>query len=348
MPLFLNQVPPVPSYLSPALRVVKQPAPPAPGALNQDAGTPVLDVTPPQTQQLQAIVGNDSAGPIAGVRVQFWVRAFSTTDASSLYLDSVGGPQGMVFPAGGSGRTVQPGVEAFELNWRPASTDQQIVDLFGGTVPAVGEMHCCVLGNVFGQGDGAQVPSSPNGPVLDIAGNRRHAQRNMTIKTYAAGVALTFVMHAANPDPEREQDVLLQIEELPIRKLQPIELRELDGLAPWLRRSRKRFEGDVVPGLEVRLGDERLPLRIAKKPLKDLQLEIGDASGPQLKLTLGPDEPQLMRLNASLPKEELVLRILDITQRQGRRTVGGARVLALTVPDELLEEEQRGQVGSRG
>lgn len=336
MPLFLDASPS--AFKSDAIKVVKQPAPPAPGALNQDAATPVLDVEPPKTQFIQAVVNNGPGGTIEGVKVQMWAMAFGT--GATPYLNSMNGTTGIEIPSG-FGDPVDSGVpRTFSRTWDKArglsATDPEIVPLLG----AGAELHCCIKANVFAEDvndvvtEGVRLGPSPSINFSDP----RQAQRNMTIKTHSTGLALMMLMFAGNTDPEREQKVLLQVREAPIRRLTRMELRELDALVPWIRPSRATFEGNVVKGLEVVFGDERLPIRLAERPLEDLQIEIGHACGPELELVLGPDDPQRMVMQASLPDEDFVLRSLNVAQTERGEIVGEAHVLLLTAPDELLEK----------
>jgi hypothetical protein len=336
--LYLNKTPPSPAWLSPALSVVKS------AGLNQDAGTPVLDVvaggSSTEYQRIQAVAGNDTPSTtFFGVRVQLWALAFATATAPSLYLQSLGGTKGVTIPAGssqpidiGPGQE-QPFVRPWDASHGLTSTEPEIVDHFVND-----QVHCCIYGNVYNSADAASaaipdVPTGP-GPLLDVAGNRHHAQRNMTIKLHDATEAMAFHMFAANPDPERDQIVFLQLAELQPRELHPWELAELDALGPWIRRTRDAPDGGI-PGVEVIVDGKTYPVRIARTPLEELEMDVHDAGGgTELKVELGAGEARRMRLNARIPDEEFVLRILDVTQSQDGGTTG-ARVMVMTVPEEL-------------
>jgi hypothetical protein len=344
--LYLNQVAPSPAWLSPALTVVKS------AGLNQDAATPVLDVVPasPQNptsteyQQIRAVAGNDASSTFSNVRVQLWALAFATATAPGLYLSSMGGTKGITIPAGGAmpidigAGQQQPFTRNWDATYGLTSTDPDIVSHFVN-----GEVHCCIFGNVYNATDAgsAQIPDDPNGPGshLDVVGNRHHAQRNMTIKTHAAGL-MAFHMFAANPDPERDQVVTLQIAEHKPGKFHPWELAELDALGPWIRRTRTAPAGGI-PNIEFVIDGKPHPVRVARKPLKDLEVEIHDAgAGPERELELGANEARPMQLNATIPDEEFVLRIIDVTQTQQDGTVGGARVMVMTVPAKLCKPQR--------
>lgn len=342
--LYLNQVPPNPAWLSPALSVRKS------AGLNQGGSSPILDVDPdpPSTefQFLRAIAGNDTGGTFAGVQVQLWALAFATATASSLYLTSMDSTAGALVPAGGAmpinigSNQEQPFERAWNKNHDLTSTSTEITTHFS----AADEVHCCIYANVYHANDAtsAAVPDQPSGPgpQLDVAGNRHHAQRNMTIKKKVPGDSLAFQMYAANPDFEHDQDVVLQIDERPPRKLQEWELTELAALGPWIRRrTGEPFEErGAIPDLEIVLDHGKVvPVRVADEPLKDLEMDVPEAGADRtLKFGMGADEARRMRLNATLPGDEFVLRILDVTQTQGDRTVGGARVMLMTVPEDLL------------
>jgi hypothetical protein len=159
----------------------------------------------------------------------------------------------------------------------------------------------------------------------------------MTIKLHGAADDMAFRMYAANPDPERDQVFVLRIEELQPRELQDWELDELAALGPWIRRTRKA-PGGGIPGIEIVVDGEQYPVELAREPLEGLEMDIPDAGGgPEHKLELGAGEARRMQLNARIPDERFVLRTVEVTQTQEDRTVGGARVMVMTVPDELLK-----------
>jgi hypothetical protein len=336
--LYLNQSPPSPGWLSPALTVVKS------AGLNQDAGTPLLDVDPlapsTESQQIRAVAGNDTTSTFLNVRVQLWALAFATGAASGLYLSSMGGTKGITIPAGGAmpidigPNQQQPFTRNWDKTYNLTSTEPEIVSHFVN-----GEVHCCIFGNVHHPNDAtsAPIPDDPNGPAshLQVVANRHHAQRNMTIKAHDTGEQLGFHMFAANPDPERDQVVTVRVREHKPGKFHAWELAELDALGPWIRRTRRAPAGGV-PGIEFVIDGKRHPVRIARKPLKQLEIEIRGAGGGRArKVELGADEARPMQINATVPNEEFVLRIIDVTQTQQDKSVGGARLMVMTVPAEL-------------
>jgi hypothetical protein len=343
--LYLNKVPPVPAWNSPALKVVK-----SAGIVNQDAGTPILDVDPVNTtesQDIQAVAGNDDLTQTAqNVRVQLWAYAVSTgPGVPSIYLASMNGTKGLTIPAGAATVSIGP------LQEQPFARHWDLYDGLDSTAAEItthfvnNEVHCCIFGNVYSPDDptSAEIPDDPvngPGPSLHVAANRHHAQRNMTIKLYGAPDELAFHMFATAADSEREHVVGLQIEELQLRRPEPWVLAELDALGPWIRRTDKSPRGGI-PGVEVVFDDQLYPVRLGKR-LDDLEMDVEEAgSGRELKVELGAGEARRMRLNATLPHEELALRVFEVTQTQDDETVGGVRVMAMTVPKELRRPRVR-------
>jgi hypothetical protein len=340
--LYLNKTPPSPAWLSPAFSIAKS------AGLNQNPDWPILDVDPvfPSTefQRLQAVAGNDDMTATANnVRVQLWAYACTTAAASGLYLASMGGTKGVTVPAGGAAQiNIGPGQEQpFSRAWDKThgltSTDPEITSHFVNN-----EVHCCIYGNVYNQADAASaaIPDVPTGPapLLQVATNRHHAQRNMTIKLHSTPkMKMGFHMFAANPDPEQDQVFMLQLAERPVRKLPNWQLDEFAALGPWIRRTAEA-PGKGVPGIEFVIDGERYPVGIAHERLEDLEMDIkGEGGGREVKLELGADEARPMELNATVPDEPFVLRMIDVHQAQGDTIVGGARIMLMTVPDELLE-----------
>lgn len=92
-----------------------------------------------------------------------------------------------------------------------------------------------------------------------------------------------------------------------------------------------------VQGVRAAIG--RKP--IAVQPVEGLEIEVDGETGPKLRPTLGPEEPHRLTLHAILPDEELAVRALDVIQTQGGKVLGGARVLVVTLPDELLRRQPR-------
>ena len=330
MPLYLDGGPG--NYKSAAIRVIKS------TDLNQDAATPVLDVVAPSTQDLQAVV--NTLTDMNHVKVQIWAMAFGT--GSTPYLNSFGGPAGVERPAGLGDPMTANTQRTFGREWNQARglsiNDPEIPPLLG----ANDEFHCCIKANVFATNaqdvaiEGQRLGPSP---MIDF-NDPRQAQRNMTIKTHETGTEMEMLLFAGNTDEKREQRVRLLVEDPPLERVPWLELAELGAIAPWIHPTLKKFGPGFVPGLEVEVGDERFPIRLAERPLKRdaLQLELGDASGPELEVVMAPGEPQRMFMRANLPKDEFVLRSFNVAQIEQDAVVGEAHVLLLSVPGELVEK----------
>lgn len=340
MSLYLNKTAPATSWLSPAIKVFKRPP-----LVNQHHATPLLDVQPanPPAQYLQAVAGNDGQTQQTGVKVQLWALAFGTANSPSLYLGSVGGTSGRVVPPGPNGLAIDAGLEVdFTQPWDAShgltSTQQEIVDHFAG-----GEVHCCIYANVVGPGDpGSRAITNPSDPAaqFDPAGNRRHAQRNMTIKGINTPDEMDAKMYMANPDEEEGEQTVELVQTNPMR-LRRWEIAELLELGPWIRRDR-----EFPLGIAIDLGGELQPLGITKEPLEAVELAVegvGTAGfGKELTAGLKGFEPRRMQLRADLGGKDFTLRVFDVVQR-GRdgKVAGGARITALTAPRELLERKKR-------
>jgi hypothetical protein len=324
--LFLNASIPADWWNSQSLRVVNN------DAKNSDGATPVLDLPSTATQYLEATVGNGpGAATASNVHVQMWAMAFAAAASPSMYLASFAGTTGVTVPAG-AGLSVGALAVGFPSpNWLPQSTEPDIVSHTVG-----GEVHCCMQANVYGPSDGAVIsdPFTQLHPDTD----RRHAQRNMTIKPHSVNAKLDFEMFVANPDLEAEQDAILQVRERDPRRVARWQVQELATAVPWIELTRKGAPRGGVGGVDVVVDGEHRPLLLPQHPLDDLGLEANGSGGATLELRLAPDDPQPMRLSATLPDEEFALRVLDITQSQGDKLIGGARVLLVTAPAELLDE----------
>lgn len=333
--LFFDPVVPTPFYASPSLSVVKG------AGLDPNPGVVILDLAAGEDQALRAEVSNDTGATVNGVRVQLWVLAFGTSTAPSMFLTQFGegGTAGFQIPGGSGVQSVPNGIKTgtFDLSFKPTAADVAAF-LAGGAT----QMHCCVLANVYSlDGDGAEIPDNPAGPSIDVFGDRHHAQRNITFVTQDDD-AFGLQMFAANPDTKAEAFAQIQVTEVPPGRLQPFELALIATRAPFLRPSKQRFGRTAFPGLEVAI-EEAEPQRVlmAKRPLRDLQLEVAAKSGPKIELTLGPDEPQLVQVFASLPKDDFVLRVFDVTQTQGRVQVGGARVVVMSAPKGVFPRPRK-------
>jgi hypothetical protein len=333
--LYLDKVKPNPVYTSGALRIDKKRVNP-PGEAE-----PVLDVVPksnPLTyQKIQAVAGNDAgATGASNVHVQLWALLFTTAGTPDVYLKCLGGNKGITIPAG-AGLSIAAGkTQAFEQDWDSlngplVSTDSQI-----SSHTINGEVHCCILGNVYDKpADRIDTDLGLAHTQLQVATNRRHAQRNMAIKPLGPTI-LAFHMFAGNPNADEDQVVELEIAEHRPHKLPAWELKQLDAVGPWIRRAKETPEGGI-PGLKVVVDGKAHPVRVPRRKLRDLGIEIrGHGHERKHKLELGAHQALPIVLGAEVPEEDFTLRVLDVVQRNSDGTRDGARVMLLTAPEELL------------
>ena len=252
-------------------------------------------------------------------------------------------------PSSPSTHVVPAGLNhVFEDPFKPTSAE--VAPLADPNNPDA-DFHACILANVFSgppTPEGTKNPATTtvpptSDPSWDPAGNPRHAQRNIALVTPDSdGVrAMDFMMHVGNPDPDGEGRFELEIRETIVRRApRGFGRVDIDHLlrhprivalkAPGLREPR-----GALPPLAIRLGDEQLPIRLATKPLSDLQIDAGDGAAPRTRIELGPDAARQIRLQATVSEPDNSLRVFDVVQRRGRRPVGGARVLFLNAPAEL-------------
>ena len=331
MALFMDPPVGAPPYLSQALRVVNKT-----GGSTQPVDRAQLDTA---NQFVQVSVNNNGQSNVSNAIVQWWACAFSAGMAKSLFLPSAGSTVGRQLPAD----TVLVGVNhTFEdpNQWKPTTAEIDAAGLRDPANPAA-DIHACLFGNVFSPGvDGAQMTVQPPN-FSDIATNGHHAQRNMAL-FYAPGqtippVPMNIWMHVGNADPKRAREFQLTITERGLgRQLEPLVAQHLqrDARIEPVKGSLAR---GAIPGLAVRIGGELRPILPAKTPLEDLRIEVA-ARKPAPKLVLEPDGFAGIRLLAKLPKEGNVLRIFDVDQTLDGRSVGGARVLFLNVPDKVKRQ----------
>jgi hypothetical protein len=272
-----------------------------------DAGTAVAN---DPDQAVRVWVGNQGSNLRTDVLVQVYACDFGTTNP---YLQSLGGSAGTPggpFQVPGNAH-VQNGNEGYvDIGWSPATSE------LGGLT----EKHVCLFANVHRTGDGAP-QSDP--PVWSIPTNQHHAQRNIKLRATGMGGMFWAGFSAANMF-ETKQDFVLEVLPVKNRRLAPFENRHLAS-ARWLGAARDVLRTKLVPLAPV-------PARIGWK----------GGEGEQLKLALEPGEQVPLRLGAErMPKEPGVLRF-DVVQRTARgRVVGGARLIAVTLPDELIPKRMQ-------
>jgi hypothetical protein len=294
----------------------------------QDPGVAI----PGKAQKIRVLV--DTKVTTQNVAVQTWVCAFGTAGAP--YLKSAGGMAGRLKDRDDSTppqllTATQGSQLTVDVDWVPVAQD-----FADWNLPKDKDLHVCLLANCFatppgGVADGAQIVAQP--PPINVPGNRHHGQHNITLQAVPAGTTkLVFSMFAGNPGDGEE---LFELEAREIRR------PRLPGLRTRILRGRW-----LDPALDERLGLERLSVNggvhFPDRPIKKLGLEIGGERGPKVKIPLERDRPQLLTLKGQLPGgEHGALRAFDIVQRRGRRIVGGARVITLSVDERRFEAVEK-------
>jgi len=336
-------------YLSQALAVVNN------TTGGQPVDRPLVDTT---DDQVMTITVRNGKKPVDNVFVQYWVCAFSAGFAGPLYLPiSANGMKGkQIDPFEPSTHSVPGGLNhVFTDSFKPTSAE--VAPLVDPTNPNA-DFHACILANVYSlkpTPDGARIPATTTVPptafpAWNPVGNPHHAQRNITLVTPDTdGVKkIDFMMHAGNPDPEIDVKFELEIRELHLGRGQPqIGKVELDHLLRHPRIVKRESERrptptrDPLATIAIQLGNKLVPIKLATKPLRSLQIDAGDRAAPRTRIALGPDAAAQIRLQADLPEEENVLRIFDVVQSRDGKAVGGARVLFLNAPTAIRRPVKR-------
>ena len=308
MPLFLKSSATDPQWVNPI------------GVIGgQNPSTPVMDGS---VHQMRARVGSEKED-FDHVHVQFWMCAYGT--AGMPYLDSAGGTGGTTWPPddGNPALThsvVAGGLVIVDADWTPAPSDI--------TWPQTGDLHVCMLANAYATDgnnnvvDGQPIVSQP--PVF-TPGNNRQGQRNLTLIIPPKAKRVDFMMFAGHPFADGKAKYTLEVQELLDHRMGQVELDDL-LFNKWL----KEEKGNLVAG------KDHVPIRLAEKPLRRLELELEGECGRELQQTFEAGNPQQFRLQADVEEDENVLRFIDVVQYdEQREIVGGARAMVLTVPEEL-------------
>jgi hypothetical protein len=261
------------------------------------------------------------------VHVQFWVCALGTAGAP--HLASAGGTAGLIRPPDDAGENlaVSPQAElVVDVPWTPLASD------ITWAQPGV-DVHVCMLANVFatdGTNDGAPVALSSQ---LSPWSNPQHAQLNMTLIAAPTNNKIAFPIFAGNPFGEGEAEFQLELKE---------QRRPRIGVAERAQLAAFGIKGSDE-GLVRIAGRERVGVRLADGPLEDVEIALGERSGPKLRPTLAAGCPELLQFAAQLPDEPDVLRVFDISQSTADgELVGGVRVLVLSAADEPREDDGSG------
>jgi hypothetical protein len=302
-------------YATPAISIIK----PA-GVPSSDPAVAYVGLD----KQFVRVDVSNKGKDVANATVTVWACGFGTSSGPHGYAVTLGGvlgtPASVEIPAGATFPNT-----FVTVPWKP-----QAGELGGGT-----ELHCCLRANVFV--DPADVEPDPalptdTPPSIDIFGNIRHAQRNMTLYPKPPGFEFEVDLAIGNPDLEEEGEFSFEVVEI-LGKFDGNELWHL-GRTSWIDR---QFTRDLM------LADTKgeLKLRPAPGRTKDLGLKLGKKSGKKVKSKLKGGEDGTVRLQFD-PGEEgaAEVRRFDVVQRRGKREVGRARVMTLAVPEELLERSK--------
>jgi hypothetical protein len=300
-------------------------------------------------------VDSKSTTAKVGVKVQVWVCDFTlggVGPAAVLTSGSAGGASGRTgtVPTGVSSNA--PGIA--QVHWTP-----QDADLLNS--PEANKGHLCVGANVYVEGTPPEGTIKTSG-LLDVCNDQHHAWRNITVVKTIGLRVVEFSFRVVNPSEEVEEFALAVAEldrELAMGQLEQeqlltagfVDLRggkgpngdgdgEGDGgvrpgcLDEPLERKRLREGGELVlTGLE-----EPVPLRPAKEPAREVDVLAEDDRGRELKLPITPGDRVPVTLRAALGESEAgEVHTFDITQTAGDgRIIGGARVIAVAVPEFLI------------
>jgi hypothetical protein len=301
-------------YTTPAISILK----PSGMGLDTDPAKAYADVA----QLVHVEVGNKGT-TAANATVTVWAAGFGT---ASTYAASLGGVTGrskpVTIPAGSSGSAT-----AVNIDWTPQNAE------IGGP-----ERHFCIRANVFvDPNDQEPDPNLPAGtpPAIDIFGNIRHAQRNMTLlpKPPNLRAPMDFDMDMGNPG-EEEGEFRFEVEEVR-GELEPNEIAHL---------LQTRWIDPFIKGLVLPCSRGELPVTAARRRAREVTLEIGERAGERLEAGIKPGEYGTIRLRIDLePGDVGAVHRFDVFQHGRDGLVGGARVMTITVPEELFELDYGGK-----
>jgi hypothetical protein len=304
-------------------------------------------------------VDSKSATAKSGVKVQVWVCDFTlggVGPAAALISGSSGGPAGRTGSVSTGVSSNAPGIA--QVHWTPIDDPAHgISDLINSPEPNKG--HVCVGANVYVEGTAPEGTIKTSG-LLDVCNDQHHAWKNITVVKTIGLRLVEFSFRVVNPSQEVEEFALAVAEldrELAMGQLEQeqlltagfVDLRggkdpngdgDGDGdirpecLDEPLERKRLREGGELVlTGLE-----EPIPLRPAKDPARAVDVVAEEDRGRELKLPITPGDRVPVTLRAALGESEAgEVHTFDITQTAGDgRVIGGARVIAVAVPEFLI------------
>lgn len=297
-------------YTTPAIRIEK----PAGMGLDPDPAIAYADVA----QLVHVEVGNKGTSD-ANATVTVWAFGFGTVSG---YAGTLGGPTGrskpVTIPAGSSGSAT-----AVNVDWTPQAAE------IGGA-----QRHFCIRANVFvDPNDQEPDPNAPAGtlPVIDIANNPRHAQRNMTLlpKPVMFRGFFPFDLDIGNPDPEEGGEFRFSVAEI-LGALNANEIAHL-RLTRWI--DPEFLEGLVLAGTKG-----EVEVVAAHRPAREVALVLGESSGEKVEAQLAGGELGTMTLQMLLdPGDAASVHRFEVTQYGRDGLVGAAHVMTIAVPEDLLE-----------
>ena len=304
-------------YTTPAITIVK----PTGVGLNED---PAVIHAGVDDQFVRVEVSNKGDAD-ADATVTAWAFGFGTN--SNDYSGSFGGVLGvstaLTIPAGAT-----EGDAAVQFDWKPQAAE------IGGT-----QRHFCIRANVFvDPADQEPDPNVPGSlPDIRILTNIRHGQRNMTLlpKPVTLRESMDFDLAIANPDAREAQEFRFEVREVRGRfeRNEIAHLRRTNWVDPEFKK------GLVLPGT----GGE-VEVTAARRRAQDFAVEFREKSGKELVTKLDAGEGGTMRLQMLIaPGDTAAVHRFDVLQHDRKGIVGGARVMVIAVPEELLEPYEQAQ-----
>ena len=271
-----------------------------------DAGTARAGVA----QLIRVWVGNLGSNTRTDVTVQVFATDWGTINPWLQSLGGTSGAPGGPFTVVGNAAWQTNTEGVIDIGWQPSPAE------LGGNM----QKHVCLFANVHRSGDGA--PMTPT-PSFDVIGNQHHAQRNIKLVAMSFMKRLRFGLWAANMFEER-REFLLEVAGLREARLDPIERRHLRSAA-WLARAQDKL-GKPLPGRTP----GRAPILVTR-----------EGKGEKLEVSLEPGEQIPLILEAGQAGDEPGLQRFEIVQRDARTgdVVGGGRLIAAVVPEELIPDE---------
>ncbi len=197
----------------------------------------------------------------------------------------------------------------------------------GGT-----ERHFCVRANVYELSKHA-TDKLANGNLVNVPGQARHGQANMTLYAVAPTVKkFRFDLVTANPDFERGQPFDLEIAEVAGR----FDRNEL----VHLERSSLVERVDEGEGLALRGTRGRIAVAPAERPAGRLQIELGKQRGSCIAVEYEPAEERWVTMTLRFDEDaDGAVHRFDVIQRGPDGIIGGARVMTIVVPEDLDSDE---------